>query len=124
MASHPSLTCLRFLDPPLFNWNTRDNKPRPESELMAGHCRVLMQNWADQVFRFLSARGSKVKLLMTKPCSMPSIRLPKDRNSHQWPIYTYTKGCVTDARGVKTVVAVPLDKMRAEFWEQESMTWN
>ncbi|KAF2818558.1 hypothetical protein CC86DRAFT_375759 [Ophiobolus disseminans] len=125
LASHPALKSLRLLNPPIIEFINSDRGiPSRNSEVEAKHCRVAMQNYADQVYRFMSARGSLIKLLVTQPASIPRVRPAKDKNSHQWPVYAYTKGSVTDARGVKTVVAVPLDKIGVEMTEQKSMTWN
>jgi hypothetical protein len=54
---------------------------------------------------------------------MPVKRPAKDINGHQWPVYSYTKGVLRDALGSERVVAVPLDKIREEMCEQDSMLW-
>jgi len=79
---------------------------------------VLMQNFANQIFRFMTDRGSKLRVLSIKP-SWPDVRDGEepdiDANGHQWPEYNYTRGRFAEITGTNVVAAHPLRNVLLDF---------
>jgi hypothetical protein len=80
-------------------------------------CQILVQGFANQIFRHMTKQGSHLKLLSINPSQTPSScsLLARDTNGHQWPEYNYIQGRLTDTMGNTEVVAVPLKAATLEF---------
>lgn len=79
-----------------------------------------VQGFFNQVVRFMTERGSPLRLLTIRP--------PKHDHKHPaWDFSgfslnsTYTKGYMTDSRGIRTVVAVPLKLAKKEMAKEAFM---
>ena len=104
IAKHPNLHTLRILSKPMV---TTPIVSRHD----AIHASTVVQNFATHVLRFLSQHGSRIRVLDISEYLSDYGWQPNraDRNLHQWPKYTYTKGNAQDGLGVNRVVAVPLE---------------
>ena len=91
------------------NMVLRHNEGRsPISDKDAKLALVVFQRFSDQVMQFMAERGSSLRLFAMRPPLPPYRRPAKDVEGQQWPNYAFTKGSVTDVRGIRSVVAVPL----------------
>jgi hypothetical protein len=66
---------------------------------------VLMQNFANEIMRYLAKAGSRLRVFDSDPSFSPDVSSAADSNGHIWPVYTYRRGCVTDASGSYGLVA-------------------
>jgi hypothetical protein len=95
-------------NPNIFNLDTI-------SDANAGLCRVLMQNFASQVMKYLDSLGSRVRLFAAQPSVFPELRPAIDCDGNKWPEYFYLKGRSRDARAQEEAVALPLRGALAEM---------
>jgi hypothetical protein len=79
-------------------------------------CRFVMQSSADKVLRYMTRRGSAIRLFSIFP-SLATDNPP----DHSWPCYHYTKGEATDVIGRKQVSAVPLTRAELEMPRCQSL---
>ena len=88
-------------------------------------CQVVMQNLANQILRFATDRGSKLKVLSLKPslepADLPVGNAGRDTNGHQWPEYHYIRGRVSDITSTDVVVAHPSKSVLLDFPDLEPL---
>lgn len=122
LSKHPALSAFRILNLPTVEFDDSDDSDSDEIVPANRHvyfCQTLMQNFANQIFRFMADRGSKLRILSIKP-SMEDIRVEEDEldvdaNGHQWPEYNYTRGHFSDTTGTNGVIAHPLRNALLDF---------
>lgn len=86
-------------------------------DIHVGLVQIVMERYAAQVMRYMTERGSKIKVLTISPERKPSSRPRKDENGHRWPDYFYLLGKTTNARGIEQVTALPIAQCGAEMPE-------
>lgn len=118
-----TLHTLRMLNLPTIDYGMTENPTDSDAfEPDAGGvilCRIAMQVFATEVFKYMLSHGSSIVLFAAQPRAVTSAksRPQRDMNGHQWPEYFFTKGKISDAQGCSEVVAVPLKGAKLEMPE-------
>ncbi|KAI4638152.1 hypothetical protein J4E93_010462 [Alternaria ventricosa] len=120
VATQPVLKAFRILSLPVLEFDD------PSSERPTGRdtlfCQVVMQNLANQILRFATDRGSKLKVLSIKPSLEPvDLNSGRDTNGHKWPEYHYIRGRVSDITSTDVVVAHPSKSVILDFPDLEPL---
>jgi len=70
---------------------------------------MIMHKFATRIMQYLWSRGSGIKTFGASPDIMIHKERPKspDENGHVWPRYLYTRGRLSDAKGLERAVVVP-----------------
>ncbi|KAI4607076.1 hypothetical protein J4E80_009806 [Alternaria sp. BMP 0032] len=109
LAQHTSLHTLRILNLP--NFGEIEIAHRTDSLSASEHrlARVLYQNFATEIMRFMAKCGTAPIFFDTRPSITYQLF-----DECQWPAYLFSKGYVCDARGKREVMAVHVDRYPQE----------
>jgi len=112
---HPTLRAFRILNPPKVSFDDDDYGECNPNEHRA-FCQILMQDYANKIFRHMPGPASKLKVLSIKPITDETDEeVARDVNGHQWPVYNYVRGRLFDATGTSVIVAHPSKYITLDF---------
>ncbi|KAI4908041.1 uncharacterized protein J4E92_010987 [Alternaria infectoria] len=105
LAQHTQLHTLRILNLPDFGEIELTHKSDSLNSTEHRLARVMYQNFATEIMRFMAKCGTAPIFFDTRPSITYQIF-----DECCWPAYLFNKGYVCDARGKREVMAVPLDR--------------
>ncbi|KAF2818560.1 hypothetical protein CC86DRAFT_388876 [Ophiobolus disseminans] len=112
VAKHEPLHTLRMLNDPDITYSSTAPAPGQLRTHIAHHesmlCQIAMQNFANEIMRYMVKVGSSIHLLSSSPGAVPEKRPRQDTNGHRWPVYTYIRRQEMNGAGLEEVVAAPL----------------
>jgi hypothetical protein len=123
LAQSRMLHTLRMLNLPTIDYDMIENPTSSNFIAPDIHgvrlCRITMQVFANEIFKYMLARASSLVLFAVQPSVVGSTksRPQTDTNGHQWPEYFFIKGHISNAQGRNEVVAVPLRGAKLEMPE-------